>query len=63
MASAYYGLNEGQNEQDIVYSSSTNSTDMEFRVNLANVSDKGDALLALQKIYNYITHDLDAIWG
>lgn len=57
MAIQYYGINRGQNEFDIVEGASTNSTDMEFALDLSKSLLKSEVLLALDKIANRILKD------
>jgi hypothetical protein len=55
MANRYYGLDRGDNENDVTEgSSSTATTDVEVRVDLAASQDRSEVLLALDKIKNWI---------
>lgn len=59
MANRFYGLDLGDNENDVTEGSSTTSTtDVEVRVDLAGVNaggpGKNDVLIALEKIKNWI---------
>ena len=54
MANAYYGINQGQSTYQAVVGSSTNSTDVEINVNLANVPAKEDLILALERLTDFI---------
>jgi len=52
MASNYYGLNKGQNQTQVVVGTSTGSTDVELRVDMAKISSREDALVVLENIRN-----------
>lgn len=54
MAQVYYGANLDQNIDTIVVGTSTNSTDVEVRVNTGNVSNRTDLLVALENLKNAI---------
>lgn len=55
MAQAYYGLDRGENEFDVtVGSSSTATTDVEVRVDIASSITKAEVLQALDNIRNAI---------
>lgn len=54
MATAYYALNYGQNQDSAVVASSTNSKDIEISVNLANVPNREAALAAIENLENFI---------
>lgn len=50
MANAYVGLNRGQNINDIVENTSTNSTDVELRIDQSKSLTKEEVLRALDNI-------------
>ena len=52
MASNYYGLNKGQHQQDVATGTSTQSTDVELRVDTSKITSKEDAILAVTQILN-----------
>lgn len=54
MASEYYGLNRGQTEFQVVNSSSTNSTDIEVRIDLTKGFTTAEIDNKLQEIYDTI---------
>lgn len=54
MASRYYGLDKGQTQINVVDGLSTNSTDFEFVVDLAQSPSREMAVLALDAIKNRI---------
>lgn len=54
MAQAYYGVNLGQGTYDVQVGSSTASTDIEVRVNEANVANRADLVKALEQIQDAI---------
>lgn len=54
MANRYFGLNRGQTEFDIVQDSSTNSTDIELRVDLSKSLTKSEVLVKLEELENAI---------
>lgn len=54
MASRFFGMNAGQGEADVVDGATTNSTDVEISVNLANIATKQDLRNALDYIWMYI---------
>lgn len=63
MASEYYGLNRGQTEFSIVNGTSTNSTDIEVRVDLTKSWKKAEVLQKLEEIKNHILKDKAAVFG
>jgi len=54
MANYFYGINKGQNEYQAVVGTSTNSVDVELKVNGANVAAKQDIMSALKQLKNYV---------
>lgn len=54
MAQVYYGLNLGQNLDSAVVNTSTNSTDVEVRVNTSNVAYRNDLIIALRNLLEFI---------
>ena len=55
MAERFYGLDRGDNENDVTEGSATTATtDVEVRVDLASDVTKSEVLLALDKIKNWI---------
>lgn len=54
MANRYFGINRGQVEEDVVEGASTNSTDIEVNVNLANVDNQRQVVAALKYIIGYM---------
>lgn len=58
MASEFYGINRGQTEPDVVKGTSTNSTDIEVRVDLTKGLLESEVLFLLETIINkIITND------
>lgn len=58
MSQVYYGVNVGQHTQDVEVATSTNSTDVELRVNTANALTREQADLALQAIANALLQNV-----
>lgn len=54
MATAFYALNYGQNQDSAVVAASTNSKDVEIAINLANVPNREAALVAIENLENFI---------
>jgi hypothetical protein len=54
MANRYYGLNRGQQQDDVTEGSSTGSTDIEVRVDLSKSFTKGDVVVKLEELRNYV---------
>lgn len=50
MAQNYFGVNVGEHKQDVAVGTSTNSTDVEVRVDLAKATTREQALLAVDAI-------------
>lgn len=63
MASEYYGLNRGQTEFQIVNGTSTNSTDIEVRVDLTKGFKKSEVLVKLEELADHILKDKAAVFG
>lgn len=63
MAHAFYGVNLGQTEEQVVEGASTNSTDIELNVDLSKITKKSDVLLLAEKILRRVVKDLEHIWG
>lgn len=58
MAIQYYGLNRGENEDDVTTGASTTSKKLEVTLDLTGGFERSEVLLALEKIANYILeHD------
>ena len=55
MANRYWGLDRGEHKVDVTEgSSSTATTDVEVRYDIASSMDKSEVLIALEEIKNYI---------
>jgi hypothetical protein len=57
MASRYYGLALGGNAYEVVEGSSSDTTDVEVQVDLANSPTREQVIVALTNIINYMTRD------
>lgn len=58
MASRYFGVNQGQQKTSVVQGSGTNSTNVEFVVDLAAGMSKSEVLQALEYIEGYIVENI-----
>ena len=56
IANLYIGINRGQHPSQILFGSSTNSTDMELRINLAQNLNDVDRQTLLQAIQEAMTN-------
>lgn len=54
MTAYYYGLNRGQRMEDVVVSTSTNSTDIELRVDGAKIPVQGDAAALVEVLEGFL---------
>lgn len=50
----FIGVNQGQNEYQVVVGTITNNTDFEIQINTTNIPSKEDALLAIEKTKQFI---------
>jgi hypothetical protein len=57
MASRYYGLALGANAYEVVEGASSDTTDIEVQVDLANSPTREDVVVGLTNIINYIMRD------
>jgi hypothetical protein len=54
MASVFWGVNRGQGTYDVVVDSSTQSTDFELEVDLANSPTRDEAIKAVTQILDKV---------
>jgi len=54
MASVFYGINRGKNFETAVVGSSTNSTDVEIRVDSTKILSREELFEAIEQLENYI---------
>lgn len=57
MAQVYYGVNRGKNFESATVNTSTQSNDVEIRVNTANVLSREELLEALSQLENLIVQN------
>jgi|GEM_PF-5514652 len=58
MAQVYYGVNRGKNFETATVATSTQSNDVEIRVNTSNVLSREEFLEALMQLENFIVQQL-----
>lgn len=54
MAQVYYGINLGKNQDAAVVNTSTNSTDLELRVDTSKIVNREDALQLVENLWNFL---------
>lgn len=54
MAQVYYGINLGKNQDSAVVNTSTNSTDLELRVDTSKIVNREDALQLVENLWNFV---------
>lgn len=59
MANRYYGLDRGEHKTDVTEgSSSTATTDVEIRIDLAPGMNRAEVLILIDEIKSYIIEDI-----
>ena len=54
MAQVYYGINLGKNQDTAVVGTSTNSTDLELRVDTSKIVNREDAYQLIENLWNFV---------
>lgn len=58
MAQVYYGVNRGKNFESAAVGTSTNSTDVEIRVNTSTVLAREELYEAIRQLENFILQNV-----
>lgn len=54
MAQVYYGINLGKNQDSAVVNTSTNSTDLELRIDTSKIVNREDAYQLIENLWNFV---------